>query len=134
MKGLSLNTVKILRQETVRTIEHTGHNSIRFHSMEMEIEVDAMMDTFPPNNALLHHVVAAVSINQDRRKPNRWVNKMTRKLIDAGITSIQQLESKLDSNSLNSHLKSQGMPTLHAITITGFIRVLGTADFRQGRS
>jgi hypothetical protein len=134
MKGLSLNTVKILRQETVRTIEHTGHNSIRFHSMEMEIGVDAMMDTFPPNNALLHHVVAAVSINQDRRKPNRWVNKMTRKLIDAGITSIQQLESKLDSNSLNSHLKSQGMPTLHAITITGFIRVLGTADFRQGRS
>jgi hypothetical protein len=134
MKGLSLNTVKILRQETVRTIEHTGHNSIRFHSMEMEIGVDAMMDTFPSNNALLHHVVAAVSINQDRRKPNRWVNKMTRKLIDAGITSIQQLESKLDSNSLNSHLKSQGMPTLHAITITGFIRVLGTADFRQGRS
>jgi hypothetical protein len=134
MKGLSLNTVKILRKETVRTIEHTGHNSIRFHSMEMEIGVDSMMNTFPPENALLHHVVAAVAINQDRRKPNRWVNKMTRKLIDAGITSIQQLESKLDSNSLNSHLKSQGMPTLHAVTIMGFIHILGTADFRQGRS
>ena len=134
MKGLSLNTVKILRKETVRTIEHTGHNSIRFHSMEMEIGVDSMMNTFPPENALLHHVVAAVAINQDRRKPNRWVNKMTRKLIDAGITSIQQLESKLDSNSLNSHLKSEGMPTLHAITIMGLIHILGTADFRQGRS
>jgi hypothetical protein len=118
----------------VRTIEHTGHNSIRFHSMEMEIGVDSMMNTFPPENALLHHVVAAVAINQDRRKPNRWVNKMTRKLIDAGITSIQQLESKLDSNNLNDHLKSQGMPTLHAITIMGCFRILGTTDFRQGRS
>jgi hypothetical protein len=134
MKGLSLNTVKTLRKEAIRTIAHVGHNNIRFHTMEMEIGVDSMMNTFPPENALLHHVVAAVAINQGRRKPNRWVNKMTRKLIDAGITSIQQLESKLDSNSLNNHLKSQGMPTLHDITIMGFIRILGTADFRQGRS
>jgi hypothetical protein len=132
MKGLSLNTVKILRKETIRTIDHTGHNSTRFHSMEMEIGIDSMMNTFPAKNALLHHVVAAVAINQDRRKPNRWVNKMTRKLIDAGITSIQQLEAKLDSNSLNKHIESQGMPTLHAVTIIGFIHIFGTADFRQG--
>ena len=134
MKGLSLNTMKILRKETVRTIEHTGHNSSRFHSMEMEIGIDSMMNTFPAESTLLHHVVSAIAINQDRRKPNRWVNKITRKLIDAGITSIQQLESKLDSNSLNSHLDSLGMPSLHAVTIMGFIHILGTADFRQGRS
>jgi hypothetical protein len=78
--------------------------------------------------------VSAVAINQARRKPNRWVNKITHKLIDAGITSIQQLESKLDSSSLNSHLANLGMPTFHAVTIMGFIRILGTADFRQGQS
>jgi hypothetical protein len=134
MKGLSLNTVKILRKETTRTIEHNGYNSICFHTMEMEIGIDSLMDTFPPESTLLHHVVAAVVINQDRRKPNRWVNKMTCKLIDTGITSIQQLESKLDSNSLNDHLDGLGMPTLHAITIMGFTHILGTANFCQGRS
>jgi hypothetical protein len=133
MKGLLLSTVKILRKETTRTIEHNGHNSIRFHTMEMEIGIDSFMNTFPPESTLLHHVVAAVAINQDRRKPNRWVNKMTSKLIDAGILSIQQLESKLDSNSLNDHLDGLSMPTLRAITIVGFTHILGTADFCQGR-
>jgi hypothetical protein len=134
MKGLSLNTAKTLRKEAICTIAHVGCNNIRFHTMEMEIGVDSMMNTFPPDNALLHHVVAAVATNQDRRKPNRWVNKITCKLIDAGITSIQQLKSKLDSNSLNNHLDGLGMPKLHAVTIVGFIRILGTADFCHGRS
>jgi hypothetical protein len=110
MKGLTLNTVKTLRKEAIRTIAHVGYNNIRFHTMEMEIGVDSMMNTFPPDNALLHHVVAAVAINQDRQKPNRWVNKITRKLINAGITSIQQLESKLDSNSLNNYRDGLEVP------------------------
>jgi hypothetical protein len=45
MKGLSLNTVKILRKETTRTIEHDGYNSIHFHTMEMEIGIDSRMGT-----------------------------------------------------------------------------------------
>jgi hypothetical protein len=134
LKGILVDTIKILRKETIRSLDHGRHNSLRYHTMNMEIGTDAMMETFPPDNTLLHHVVSAVAINQSRRKPNRWVNKITHKLIDAGITSIQQLESKLDSNSLNNHLAELNMPTLHAITIMGFIRILGTADFRQGRS
>jgi hypothetical protein len=101
--------------------------------MEVEIGVDAMMKTFPRENTLLHHVVSAVGINQNRRKPNRWVNKITHKLINAGITSIKQLQSKIESNSLNDHLGNHGMPRLHDITINGFTHILGTEDFCQGR-
>jgi hypothetical protein len=102
--------------------------------MEIEIGVDSMMKTFPTNNTLLHHVVSCVAITQDRRKPNRWVNKITQKLIDAGITSIGELQSKIDDDTLNECLNIHGMPQLHAITITGFTRIMGTQDFRQGQS
>jgi hypothetical protein len=103
--------------------------------MEMEIGVDTMMKTFPTNNTLLHHVVSCVAINQDRRKPNRWVNKITQKLIDSGITSIfEELESKIDDDTLNECLDSHGMPRLHAITISGFTHIMGNQDFHRGRS
>jgi hypothetical protein len=102
--------------------------------MEMEVGVNAMMQTFPTDNTLLHHVVSCVAINQDRRKPNRWVNKITQKLIDSGITSIEELESKIDDDTLNECLDSHGMPRLHAITINGFTHSIGNWDFHQGRS
>jgi hypothetical protein len=101
--------------------------------MEVEIGVDSMMKTFPNNNILLHHVVSCGAITQDRRKPNRWVNKITQKLIDAGITSIKELESKINDDTLNECLGTHGMPRLHAITITGFSHIMGTQDFHQGR-
>jgi hypothetical protein len=69
--------------------------------MKIEIGVDVMMKTFPTNNTLLHHVVSCVAIHQDRRKPNRWVNKITQKLIDCGITSIEELKSKINDDTLN---------------------------------
>jgi hypothetical protein len=100
--------------------------------MKIEIEVNVMMKTFPTNNTLLHHVVSCVAIHQDRRKPNRWVNKITQKLIDCGITSIEELESKIDDDTLNECL--HGMPRLHAITISGFTHIIGSQDFCQGRS
>jgi hypothetical protein len=78
--------------------------------MEMEIGIDAMMMVFPIDNTLLHHMASCVAIRQDRRKPNRWVNKITQKLIDAGITSIEELESKINDNTLNECLDDHGMP------------------------
>jgi hypothetical protein len=66
--------------------------------------------------------------------PNRWVNKITHKLINAGITSLQLLEEKLNANNLNDHLEDHGVPRLHAVTIIGLVCIIGTADFRQGRS
>jgi hypothetical protein len=102
--------------------------------MEREIGVDAVMETFPRDNTILHHVVSSVAINQNRRKPNRWVNKITHKLINAGITSITLLESKLNDGSLNDYLDDHDMARLHAVTIKGLSEVIGTSDFRQGRS
>jgi hypothetical protein len=133
MKGINTSTVKVLREELARSIAHGEYNSHRWHTMEVKIGVDAMMETFPHANTLLHHVVSAVAINQNRRKPNRWVSKITHKLIDAGITSIELLQSKIEPNNLNDHLDDRSMPRLHAITITGFAHILGTADFCQGR-
>jgi hypothetical protein len=126
LKGINTSTVKILREENNRNLEHWQFNCLRYHNMEIIIGVDAMMKTFPVDNTILHHVVSCVAINQDRRKPNRCVNKITQKLIDADITSIEQLESKINDN--------HGMPRLHAITISGFTHIIGTPDFRQGRS
>jgi hypothetical protein len=93
-----------------------------------------MMKTFPADNTLLHHVVSCVAINQHRHKPNRWVNKITQKLIDAGITSIEELQSKINDDSLNECLDIHGMPRLHAITISGFTHIMDIQDFHQGRS
>jgi hypothetical protein len=100
--------------------------------MEIEIGVDATMESLPTASTLLHLVVSSVAINQDRRKPNRWVNKISHKPINAGITSIEQLQSKVDSHTLNEFLDSHDMPRLHAVTIIGFTHILGTADFCQG--
>jgi hypothetical protein len=134
LKGINTSTVKILREENDRSRQHWEHNNHRYHTMEMEIGVNAMMKAFPTDNTLLHHVVSCVAINQDRRKPNRWVNKITQKLIDSGITSIEELESKIDDDTLNECLDSHGMPRLHAITISGFTHIIGNQDFHQGRS
>jgi hypothetical protein len=102
--------------------------------MNIEIGVDAMMMVFPNENTLLHHVVACTAIKQDRRKPNRWVNKITQKLINVGITSIDKLESNINDDTLNECLDDHGVPQLHDITVRGFKQMLGTQDFHQGRS
>jgi hypothetical protein len=99
-----------------------------------EIGIDAEPEVFPTAHVLLHHVVSAVAINQHRHKPNRWVNKVTCKLIDCGITTINQLELKLESDTLNDHFHQHDVPRLHQVTIHGFKLVLGMADFCQGRS
>jgi hypothetical protein len=134
LKGINTSTIKILREEIQRNLDHHEFNCLRYHNMVIEIGVDVMMKTFPTDNTLLHHVVSCVAINQNRRKPNRWVNKITQKLIDAGITSIEQLESRINDNTLNESLDDHGMPRLHAITISGFTHIIGTQDFHQGRS
>jgi hypothetical protein len=100
--------------------------------MEVEIGIDAVMETFPRDDTILHHVVSSVAIEQVRRKPNRWVNKITHKLINAGITSIGQLESKVNNGTLNDYLDDHDMARLHDVTIMGLTRVIGTSDFRQG--
>ena len=133
MKGINTSTVKILREEVNRSLAHCDFNCHRYHNMEIEIGVDSMMKTFPANNILLHHVVSCVVTTQDRRKPNRWVNKITQKLIDAGITSIKELESKINDDTLNEYLDIHDMPRMHAIAITGLSHIMGTQDFRQGR-
>jgi hypothetical protein len=92
------------------------------------------METFPRSNTILHHVVSSVAINQSRRKPNRWVNRITNKLINAGITSIGQFESKINDGTLNDYLHAHDMPRLNAVTIVGLAHVIGTSDFRQGWS
>jgi hypothetical protein len=132
LKGINTSTVKILRVENNRNLEHRGYNSHRYHRMNLEIGADAMMMVFPNENTLLHHVVACTAIKQDRRKPNRWVNKITQKLID--VTSIDELESKINDDTLNEYLDDHGVPRLHDITVRGFKQMLGTQDFHQGRS
>jgi hypothetical protein len=74
LKGILLGTMKTLRKETIMNLAHHKYNSIRYHQVEIEIGTDAMMESFPLDNILLHHEVSAVAINQARRKPNRWVN------------------------------------------------------------
>jgi hypothetical protein len=101
--------------------------------MTREIGLDVAMDSFYADVVLIHHVVSAVAIMQHRRRPNRWVNKITNKLIKAGITSTSILESKLNSRCLNDHLGRHHLPRLHHITMIGFEQVLGMTDFCQGR-
>jgi hypothetical protein len=133
-RGLKTSTVRLLKEETFRHKSHAIHNSIRYDQMIDEIGVDDAIETFPTANILLHHVVSAVSINQHRHKPNRWVNKVTLKLINCGITTIDQLELKLRSNTLNDHIHEHNLPRLHQVTIHGFELILGMADFHRGRS
>jgi hypothetical protein len=98
-KGLKTSTVRLLKEETLRNIAHDIHNSIQYDQMIEEIGIDDEIEVFPTANILLHHVVSAVAINQHRHKPNQWVNKVTTKLINCDITTIQRLVSKLESYS-----------------------------------
>jgi hypothetical protein len=70
LKGINTSTVKILREENNRSLEHSEFNCLRYHTMEIEIGVDVMMKMLSTDSTLLHHVVSCVAINQDRRKPN----------------------------------------------------------------
>jgi hypothetical protein len=133
-KGLKTSTVRLLKEETIRHLAHVCYNSIRYNQMIDEIGIDDEPDIFPAANILLHHVITAVAVNQHRHKPNRWVNRVTLKLIKSGITTIGQLESKLRSNELNDHIHQHHMPRFHPVTIYGFKLILGMADFHQGRS
>jgi hypothetical protein len=133
LKGVHTSTIAILREETIRNIAHINYNVIRYNQMTREIGLDVEMDSFYADVVLIHHVVSAVAIMQHRRRPNRWVNKITNKLIKAGITSTSILESKLNSRCLNDHLGRHHLPRLHHITMIGFEQVLGMTDFRQGR-
>jgi hypothetical protein len=99
-----------------------------------EIGVDDEIEIFPSAHVLLHHVLSAVAINQHRHKPNRWVNKVTMKSINCGITNNEQLELKLRYDTLNDHIHQHNLPRLHQVTIHGFKLILGMADFCQGRS
>jgi hypothetical protein len=132
--GLKIMTVHLLREETIRTLRHHNFNLLRYNQMEAEIGIDVQQETFPSANILLHHVISAVSINQRRRKPNRWVNKVTKKLINCDINTIEQLELYLNNNTLNGLIGRKHLPRLHNVTIHGFNLILGTADFHQGRS
>jgi hypothetical protein len=132
-KGLKTSTVRLLKEETYRHLAHTIHNQIRYDQMMDEIGADDEPGTFPRANVLLHHIVYVVSINQHRQKPNWWVNKVTMKLINYGITTVELLEAKLESNTLNDIINQHGLPRLRRITIYGFRLILGMKDFRQGR-
>jgi hypothetical protein len=133
-KGLKTSTVRLLKEETIRHTSHAIYNSIRYDQMIDAIGIDDVVENFPEANVLLHHVVFAVLINQHRHKPNRWTNKVTLKLINFGITTINQLELKLRSNTLNDHIHQHNLPRLHQVTIHGFKLILGMADFHQGQS
>jgi hypothetical protein len=98
-----------------------------------EIGADVALEVFPTANVLLHYVVSAFAINQHRHKPNGWINRVTQKLIDCGINTIDQLETKLRNGTLNDHINEHESPQLHQVTIHGFKLILGMADFHQGR-
>jgi hypothetical protein len=117
----------------MRHVAHTHFNILRYHQMVKEIGDDVDLQTFPKMNVLLHHVVSAVAINQRRHKPNRWVNRVTHKLIKCEINTVEQFEAKLNNGSLNNCLRERRLPRFHQVTIQGFKLILGTADFRQGR-
>jgi hypothetical protein len=111
--GPKTSTVCLLKEETIRHIAHTSYNSIRYNQMIDEIGMDEEPAVFPWANVLLHHTVSAVSINQRRHKPNRWVNKVTLKLINCDITTVELLKSKLQSDTLNDHIHKRHQPRLH---------------------
>jgi hypothetical protein len=134
LKGIHTSTVAVLKEETIRNINHANYNVIRYNQMILEVGTDVTIDTFPKENILIHHVVSATAIMQHRRRPNRWVNKITHKLIKSGVTSVPILESKLDSASLNDQLSRHHLPRMHHITMIGMQQILGITDFQKGRS
>jgi hypothetical protein len=131
-QGLHSSTLKILREETIQTNEMINYNHARYQQMMYEIGSDAEQETFAPNVALIHHIVSDVAINQQGCKPNCWVSKVTHKLIDAGINSIEDLECELDMKIINDTIGKHGKPKLNQVTIHGMNMILGTADFRRG--
>ena len=132
--ALNTDTVRYLKEETERHYDHIRFYSARYDRMVAEIGPDDEREVFPAAHVLLHHTVVAVSINQRRRKPNRWINKVTRKLVNCGINTVELLESKLQDNTLSLVLQRHGLPKFHLMTIYGFNLILDTSDFRQGRS
>ena len=128
------DTVRYLKEETERHYDHTRFYSARYDRMITEIGPDDEREVFPAAHVLLHHTVVAVSINQRRRKPNRWINKVTQKLVNCGVNTVELLESKLKDNTLTLVLQRHGLPKFHIMTIYGFNLILDTSDFRQGRS
>jgi hypothetical protein len=109
-KGFKTSTDRLLKEETFRHLAHDNFNLLRYNQMMIEIGEDVEPETFPKVNVLLHHVVSAVAINHRRHKPNRWVNKVTTKLINCGISEVEQLESMLATNTLNACFGQHHMP------------------------
>ena len=142
---LHTNTVRHLKEETYRHKAHLGYNSVRYSVMWSEIGRDDAPINFPAAHVLLSHTIIAVAAYQQRRKPTRWINKVTQKMINCGINSREQLENAISSNTLNDVFHEHGVPSFHKITIFGFKHILGmevnqgyiagyTQDFRYGRS
>jgi hypothetical protein len=132
-KGLCTSTVRLLKEETLRYMAHGVYNSIWYNQMIDETGIDDEPEIFPATSILLHHVISAVAINHHRHKPNRWMNRVTLKLINCGVSTIKHLESKIRSDTLNDHIHQFNVPQFHQVTIYGFKLILGMADFCQGR-
>ncbi|OEU19788.1 hypothetical protein FRACYDRAFT_235849 [Fragilariopsis cylindrus CCMP1102] len=128
------DTVRYLKEETDRHDDHLRFYKARYDRMITEIGPDDEREVFPQAHVLLHHTVVAVSINQRRRKPNRWINKVTRKLVNCGINTVELLESALKGHQLNNILHRHGLPKFHQMTVSGFHLILNTSDFHEGRS
>ena len=110
-----------------------------------EIGRDYEPINYPAAHVLLHHTIVAVASYQQRHKPTRWVNKVTRKMIDCCINSRKQLENMIRGNTINDVFHQYHKPSFHKMTINGFKHILGievnqgyiagyTQDFRHGRS
>ena len=126
--------LRYLKEETDRHHDHLRFYKARYDRMITEIGPDDERMVFPQAHVLLHHTVVAVSINQRRRKPNRWINKVTRKLVNCGINTVELLESALKGHQLNNILHRHGLPKFHQMTVSGFHLILNTSDFHQGLS
>ncbi|OEU23632.1 hypothetical protein FRACYDRAFT_233803 [Fragilariopsis cylindrus CCMP1102] len=142
---LHTSTVRFLKEETYRHKEHLRYNSTRYDVMCGEIGRDDAPIHYPAAHVLLHHTIVAVASYQQRRKPTRWINKVTRKMTECHINSREQLENVIRNNTINDVFQQYNKPSFHKMTINGFKHILGievnqgyiagyTQDFRQGRS
>ena len=142
---LRTNTVSLLKEETYRHKAHLGYNSARYAVMCGEIGRDDEPIHYPAAHVLLHHTIVAVASFQQRRKPTRWINKVTRKMTECHINSREQLENVIRNNTINDVFQQYHKPSFHKMTINGFKHILGievnqgyiagyTQDFRHGRS
>ena len=85
-----------------------------------EIGRDYEPINYPAAHVLLHHTIVAVASYQQRHKPTRWVNKVTRKMIDCCINSRKQLENMIRGNTINDVFHQYHKPSFHKMTINGF--------------